>query len=135
MQRSLNGGDTWETIYALGDVFSAVSSGRLYAGGPVEPCGIGDHIFRLAHTDNSGQTWQSVTLGCLYKLEQIAVLPSQPDVIYLSALKSKVYMGMLLKSTDGGQTWNTFTLPFEGAYSALVIDPSDPQRLYSSGQY
>jgi photosystem II stability/assembly factor-like uncharacterized protein len=133
LQRSLNGGDTWETIYSLGDVFAAVSSNRLYAGGPADACGINEHIFHLARSDNGGQTWQSVSLGCLFKLEQIAVLPSQPDVVYLSTLKSRVYTSTLLKSTDGGQTWNTFTLPYEGASAALIIDPADPQRLFSSG--
>ncbi len=120
---------------ALGDVFSAVSSSRLYAGGPVDTCGISDHIFHLARSDNGGQTWQSVSLGCLFQLEQIAVLPSQPDVIYLSVFQSGAPAGTLLKSINGGQTWSTITLPLEGAYSALLIDPTTPQKLFASGVY
>jgi photosystem II stability/assembly factor-like uncharacterized protein len=133
MQRSLDGGDTWETIYPLGDVFAAVSSNLLYAGGPVESCGIKDHIFHLDRSQDGGKTWQSASLGCLDQLEQIAVLPSQPDVVYVSAFVSGSSESTILKSTDSGQTWETYALPLQSAYFTLIIDPADPQRLFSAG--
>ena len=133
--RSLDGGDTWENFYSRGDVFTAVSSNILYAGGRTDAsCGIYyERYFSLDRSDDGGQTWQSSALGCLGLLGQIAVLPSAPNFVYLSVLENDTSDKTLLKSTDGGQTWAAFALPFDGATSALMIDPDNPQKLYASG--
>jgi len=136
LQRSLDGGDTWKNIYFQGEVFTAVSSDILYSGGGTGSCGTGsEKYYNLARSDDGGGNWYSSPLGCLYQLEQVAVLPSEPNIIYLSVYKPGASEGTMLKSNDGGLTWNAYTLPFEGAKAALLIDPVDSHRLYASGIY
>ena len=132
LQRSIDGGITWETLSIFGDVFAAVSSELLYAGGGTDSCGYGN-ISSLARSEDGGQSWQSYSLGCLIEVQQIAVLPAQPDVVYLSVLYYSAHTGTVLKSTDGGETWNTLVLPVGGADFQLLIDPGNPQKLFASG--
>ena len=134
LQRSLDGGITWEILSQPGDVFAAVSSNLLYAGGKTDSCGFGK-VSILARSENGGQSWQSYSLGCLVEVQQIAVLPSQPEVVYLSVLYYSAHTGTVLKSTDGGETWNTLVLPVGGADFQLLIDPDNSQILYASGVY
>ena len=136
LQRSLDGGDSWTKIYPQSEIFTAVSSEILYTGSGVGSCGVDyEKNYFLARSDDGGETWLSSPLGCLDEIEQIAVLPSERDMIYLSVLKPGAPGGTLLKSIDGGLTWVTFTLPFDGAVSALLIDPNNSQILYASGVY
>ena len=136
LQRSLDGGDSWTKIYPQSEIFTAVSSEILYTGSGVGSCGVDyEKNYFLARSDDGGETWLSSPLGCLDEIEQIAVLPSERDMIYLSVLKPGAPGGNLLKSIDGGLTWVTFTLPFDGAVSALLIDPNNSQILYASGVY
>ena len=76
---------------------------------------------------------KTLHLGCLVEVQQIAVLPSQPDVVYLSVLYYSAHTGTVLKSTDSGETWTTLVLPVGGADFQLLIDPENPQRLFASG--
>ena len=132
LQRSIDGGITWETLSIPGDVFTAVSSKLLFAGGGTNSCGYGK-VSSLARSEDGGQNWQSHSLGCLVEVQQIAVLPSQPEVVYLSVLYYSAHTGTVLKSTDSGDTWTTLILPAGGADFQLLIDPEDPQRLFASG--
>lgn len=137
-QRSLDGGDTWSNFYSVGEVFAALPSNILYVGGGAGTCGNGyDKNYTLDRSNDGGLTWHSSPLGCLSGLGKIAVLPSSPDVVYLSVDQQGAGDGALLKSTDGGQTWKTFIMPMNGAAVALslVIDPTDPQRLSASGYF
>ena len=135
LQRSVDGGETWETLSAPGYVFTAVSSELLYAAGGTDYCGPG--IFaNLARSEDGGQTWVTFPLGYLMDVEQIAVLPSQPDVVYLSVLHYAAPSSTLLKSMDGGQTWASFPMPDTlPAVFQLLIDPDNPQRLFASIPY
>ena len=132
LQRSTDGGVTWEILSIPGDVFTAVSSDLLYAGGRTDSCGYGK-VSILARSEDGGQSWENFNLGCLVEVQQIAVLPSQPDVVYLSVLYYSAHTGTVLKSTDSGETWTTLVLPVGGADFQLLIDPENPQRLFASG--
>ena len=102
LQRSVDGGETWETLSAPGYVFTAVSSELLYAAGGTDYCGPG-MFANLARSEDGGQTWVTFPLGCLMDVEQIAVLPSQPDVVYLSVLHYAAPSSTLLKSMMVGK--------------------------------
>jgi photosystem II stability/assembly factor-like uncharacterized protein len=135
LQRSVDRGETWETLAAPGYVFTAASSELLYAAGGTDYCGPG-RVSSLARSEDGGQTWQTFPLGCLMEVEQIAVLPAQPDVVYLSVLHYAAPSSTLLKSMDGGQTWASFPMPDDlPAVFQLLVDPDNPQRLFASIPY
>ena len=61
-------------------------------GAGADSCGYGN-ISSLARSEDGGQSWQSYSLGCLIKVQQIAVLPAEPDVVYLSVLYYSAHTG------------------------------------------
>jgi len=64
---------------------------------------------------------------------QMAIDPTDPNIIYLSPGKSPIFG--LHKSTDGGKTWINYQQGYEGLgdIMGILIDPVNPQRLWVYG--
>ncbi len=131
--RSVDGGETWTPFEFGAEVFAAASSQRLYAGSGAGSCnGSPAKNYSFSRSDDGGQTWQSTLIGCLYQIQNIAVLSSQPDLVYLLVYKAGTGAKRLLKSPDAGLTWNEIVLMFETVGGDLLIDPQNPERMYIS---
>jgi len=102
--------------------------------------GKGSGLFK---TTDGGKTWQKITSenglppGLLGRLE-VAVAPSNPDVVYLVVEAEKQADKGLYKSTDAGKTWkrisgdfNMNVRPFY--FSRLVVDPTDEKKIFKCG--
>ncbi len=93
----------------------------------------GDGVFR---SSNAGKTWQRVGLEETHTISAIVVDPSNPDVVYVSAMghvfKPNTERGVF-KSTDGGKTWHKilYVNAKTGAID-LVMDPRNPEVLYAA---
>ncbi|MBE0712533.1 MAG: hypothetical protein IH583_09120, partial [Candidatus Aminicenantes bacterium] len=83
---------------------------------------------RLFRTLDGGETWQQVTCGLPDTLgvSQVGFAPSNPNVLYLSAVG---WNRGLYKSTDGGGCWvklNNLNL------NAVAVHPTDPNIVYQA---
>jgi hypothetical protein len=88
----------------------------------------GSQIFR---TTNDGGTWTDVTiLGFGSSIADLQVDPFNSQVVY--AVRSRVGLGKVFRSTDGGANWSNITGDLPDAVArSLVIDPrSTPETLY-----
>jgi photosystem II stability/assembly factor-like uncharacterized protein/predicted secreted protein len=129
--RSLDAGSTWEKI---GDFTSdgallvmrvLADDSTVYAS-TFEPCLQGGRLYK---STNSGLDWTDIT-GTLPKgILDVAVDPTNSDVIYVTTNINGAH-----KSTDGGTTWNELEhFPDVGAYD-IEVDPGDPTILYTSAR-
>jgi hypothetical protein len=104
--RSLDNGDTWESIGLEDEVINALavdpSDGRvIYAGATgrqQEPQG-GYLVYR---SRDAGETWDQLSLYSCCSIEAMKVDPNAPNIIFASA------GNLLYKSSDGGDTWALF---------------------------
>ncbi len=102
--------------------------------------GKGSGLFK---TTDGGRNWKKITsaeglpAGLLGRLE-VAVAPSNPNVVYLVVEAVKQADKGLYKSTDAGATWkrisgdfNVNVRPFY--FSRLVVDPTDENKIFKCG--
>ena len=129
--KSIDAGSTWEKI---GDFTSdgallvmrvLADDSTVYAS-TFEPCLQGGKLYK---STNSGLDWTDIT-GTLPKgILDVAVDPTNSDVIYVTTNINGAH-----KSTDGGTTWNVLeNFPDVGAYD-IEVDPDDPTILYTSAR-
>jgi photosystem II stability/assembly factor-like uncharacterized protein len=128
--RSTDGGVTW----ALAGDFSAdrafLVNRVLAAGGAVyaSTFGPGIHGGRLYRSVNGGINWVNITNGLPRSVLDIAVNPSNTEVIYVTTHIYGAY-----KSVNGGADWVQMDdFPDIGGYD-IEVDPVDPQTIFAAG--
>ncbi len=94
--------------------------------------GYGDGLYKSV---DGGRSWKKVGLENSEHIGQIAVDPTNSDVVYVAAqgpLWAKGGDRGLYKTEDGGKTWNRVLDidPWTGV-SEVVIDPRDHEVLYA----
>lgn len=92
---------------------------------------------RVYASDDDVQTWAQLGGLLPEKLTPLTLdaAPSDPDVIYVSALtQGNTIRGTVLSSIDGGATWDGILIPGSDAVEVAPfiagIDPNDPGRIY-----
>lgn len=131
--RSVDGGATWrpaEEGPSDPRILSLASGrGRVYAGtfGKTRPGG----VYR---SGDGGATWEPGLRGLsALAVQEIAVDPSDPDVLYASAGPVGLF-----KSTDRGGSWSLLDLGLppdvDVDINSLVIDPARPSTLYAASR-
>ena len=100
--------------------------------------GWGDGIYK---STDAGRSFTNMGLGDTNHVAEIAVHPSDPDIVWAAAVGHLWgYSGSrgLYKTTDGGATWQKLTngLPDDGktGCTEIIIDPRDPNTLFA-GMY
>jgi len=93
----------------------------------------------------SGHLWKTVNHGIsfevlfenedVYSIGDIAVAPSDPDVLYLGSgeannSRSTYWGNGVYKSTDGGESWTHVGLPESHHIGRIVVHPNDPDIAY-----
>lgn len=145
--KSVNGGTTWTTIF---DQYGAASIGavkifqknkNLIWVGTGESwarnsAAWGDGVYK---STDGGATFTNVGLKDTYNIERIVTHPTNPDIVYVSAVGNiwaSVGSRGLFKTIDGGKTWTKLTegVPTDRTTGAagLVMDPVNPEILYAS---
>ncbi|MCA6362061.1 MAG: T9SS type A sorting domain-containing protein [Bacteroidetes bacterium] len=142
--KTSNGGQTWLPVFdnnpslSIGCiVFEPGSSSTIYVGTGDPNVGgypfIGTGIYK---TTDGGQTWTNLGLGNTYIISDIAIDPSNTNIIYAAAMGLPFVRDNnrgLYKSTDGGQTWTqSLFVSNQTGVTDLVLDPSNPQILYAA---
>lgn len=124
--RSVDGGESWDTLYSVSDVLS--SGLRLF----IHPTNhkILYMIYgSLYRSTNAGQTWQTI-FSSFGPLVRLGINRKNPDIMYVT--KSIPY-GAVFKTTDGGLDWNDASngLPSEEYFQAgpIEINPEFPDTI------
>jgi photosystem II stability/assembly factor-like uncharacterized protein len=122
----------WEKIAPVGEVFAVVTADLLYAAGR---SGVGqgacqDSQYVFMKSTNGGADWTSTELGCAGELDQMAVIASQPEVVYLTG--TSFHDRVDQKTVNGGDAWIPLSTQFYGATNSFIIDPEEPDRLVAS---
>ena len=93
----------------------------------------------------SGHLWKSENHGltyevlfeneAVYSIGDIAVAPSDPDVLYLGSgeannSRSSYWGDGVYKSTDAGQSWTNIGLSESHHIGRIVVHPTDPNTVY-----
>ena len=85
---------------------------------------------------DAGKTWKHVGLGDTQAISRIRVDPSNPDIVYVSALGhpygSNAERGVF-RSRDGGKTWQKILYKDDHAGAVdLVLDPHNSRVIYAA---
>ncbi len=77
----------------------------------------------LYKSTNSGNTWNAISTFGGGNMNEIALAPSNSNVIYVS------FGTQLFTTTNGGTSWNSITEPWTGFINYISVDPNNPQRV------
>ncbi|MFN8712996.1 MAG: T9SS type A sorting domain-containing protein [Bacteroidota bacterium] len=142
--KTTNGGGSWNPVFdnnsslSIGCiVFEPGSSSTIYVGTGDPNVGgypfIGTGIYK---TTDAGLTWTNIGLGNTYIISDIAIDPSNTNIIYASAMGLPFVRDNnrgLYKSTDGGQTWTqSLFVSNQTGICDMVLDPVNPQVVYAA---
>jgi len=93
----------------------------------------GDGVYK---STDAGKTWKHVGLAETQAISRIRVHPTNPDIVYVSALGhpyGKNAERGVFRSKDGGQTWEKVLYRSDHAGAVdLCLDPHNPQVLYAA---
>jgi hypothetical protein len=95
------------------------------------------HVYSVAgqnlfHSEDGGETWQSLTLDQGFTSWEIFVQPGSSGALFVQGWSIGAdgkYSVRILQSMDSGQTWSTF-LDGDLAYFSLEFDRNDPSIVY-----
>ncbi|MDQ6809506.1 MAG: hypothetical protein M3Z64_08815, partial [Verrucomicrobiota bacterium] len=85
----------------------------------------------IARSDDVGKTWQLMPLVVPVVLRELAIDPSNPDVVYAGSISNSFRSWGVLKSIDRGVTWVVVTR--NDRWIPLVVDRADPHTIYGYG--
>ena len=129
--KSTDAGLTWEKVADFSRdgallVMRVLADGDTVYAATFHPSLRGGKLYK---SSDSGSTWGNIT-GTLPKgILDVAVDPSNPDIVYVTTNINGAYT-----STDGGMTWTQLlNFPDVGAYD-IEVDPVDPAILYTSAR-
>jgi photosystem II stability/assembly factor-like uncharacterized protein len=121
IDRSLDGGDTWQNLGVSGNYLAIDASDPrwVYAAGE-------DHLYR---SSDGGNTWSDLQPGGFINgTRGIVVAPSNGSVVY--RIGANGGRPRPERSDDRGATWTAATLP-GGVYpSSLAVDPLDENSIW-----
>ncbi len=138
LARSTDGGSTWNWVFTLNDV-----NGIAVRSDDYEHMFIGVYGRGLYESTDGGSTWSrinSLPTSGIGRVE-LAISPSNPDILYVSF--TDVFGGLegLYKTTDGGLTWIRLTntpdyLYPQGDYDhAITVHPTHPDTVFAGGVF
>ncbi|WP_353480587.1 BACON domain-containing carbohydrate-binding protein [Haliscomenobacter sp.] len=130
--RSINGGSGWSAI-APNIGFEGAGWVTPFALAPSAPATIYIGYENLYKSSNNGTSWTKMTNGQTggYIINNIAIAPSNANVVYFSSDQYLNSGGNLYKTTDGGSTTTTLTKPNSSGYiNGIAIDNTNPNNVW-----
>ena len=144
--KTINNGLTWKPIFenqavlGIGDIALAPSNSDIIYVGTGEslkkPRNFtmpGNGVYR---SDDAGETWKHLGLDDSWHIGEIAVHPTNPDIVYVAVLghfwSTNTNRGVY-RSLNGGQSWeHVLYVDYHTGANDIVISPSNPEVLYAS---
>ncbi|MEN8247882.1 MAG: hypothetical protein ABFS32_03050 [Bacteroidota bacterium] len=144
--KSTNGGITWEAIF---DHYGAGSIGAVAMFEPnpdIIWVGTGEATNRnssawgdgIYKSEDGGKTFVNMGLETTHQIAEIAVHPTNPDIVYVAAVGHLWgFSGErgLFKTVDGGKTWKKLTngLPEDRktGCTEIIMHPTNPDILFA----
>ncbi len=144
--KTVNHGTSWQPVFenqssfGIGDVELAPSNPSVIY------LGTGENLKKprnftipgtgMYRSDDAGQTWQHIGLEDSWSIAEIAIHPTDPNIVLVAVLGhlwSKNRQRGLFRTVNGGKTWE-HVLYLDDATGAndIVIAPSDPLVMYAS---
>ena len=121
--KSTDGADTWTKVLDI------TTRANVLAVAPSNSSIVylGAGFSMIFKSTDGGDTWNSVSTGLdnAFVFRQIAVHPTNPDIVYGAA------DGGLFKTTNGGTSWALLNTP-ETVIESVVLDPSNPATVYAT---
>lgn len=105
VMRSTDGGSTWtKVLTSFSTDIEIASNGNMFAA---------DKVGKVYKSTDNGQNWADVTPKAGGKRVELAVSPSNPDILYAVADGGTggADVAWFVKSTNGGSTWKDITIP------------------------
>lgn len=128
--KSTDAGLTWEEIADFSSDGAFLVNRVLADGSKVYASAFGPtlHGGKLYKSIDAGISWTDITGDLPRSILDVAIHPSNPDIVYLTTHIYGAYT-----STDGGTTWTQLqNFPDIGAYD-IEVDPLDPTIVYACG--
>ena len=142
--KTINAGTTFiplwerEPIASLGDLAIAPSNPNIVWAGTGEDDSRNSVApgYGIYKSTDGGVTWRSMGLEKTQHIGRIVVHPTNPDIVYVSALGalwgSNPERG-LYKTTDGGRTWKLSKFISDKAgFIDIAMDPRNPNVLFAA---
>jgi photosystem II stability/assembly factor-like uncharacterized protein len=144
--KTINNGLTWKPIFenqpalGIGDIALAPSDPNILYVGTGESLKKarnftmpGTGIYR---SDDAGETWRHLGLNDSWHIGEIAVHPTNPDIVMVAVLghfwSDNPNRGVY-RTDDGGQSWQQVLYVDEQTGATdIVIAPSDPNVMYAA---
>ena len=103
--RSTNGGSSFSQLFSgrFSDI-EVASNGDIYASEGIFTTGV------VRKSTNDGVSWSTVTPASGGERIELAVAPSNPNVVYAVA-SNNTDIAWFRRSTNGGSSWSTVTIP------------------------
>jgi len=141
--KSLNGGQTWESLFdeervlGIGSVAVFQPSPDIVwvgtgEGNPRNSAGVGAGIYKSM---DGGRSWTLLGLEQSERIHRIVLHPTDPDVAYAGVMGPAWSGGEergVFRTTDGGATWDrVLFMNRRTGISDLIMDPSNPNKLFA----
>jgi photosystem II stability/assembly factor-like uncharacterized protein len=94
------------------------------------------HVNGVSKSVDGGQNWQSLPTGLTHpNLWELAIDPSNHNVLYVGGLSGWLDEYGVFKTSDGGANWTQVVVGMEDQFSvgAITIDPANPNTVYAGG--
>ncbi|TDH27995.1 glycosyl hydrolase [Segetibacter sp. 3557_3] len=95
--------------------------------------GYGDGIYK---SEDAGKSWKNMGLTKSEHIGQIAIDPTNTDVVYVAAYGPLWNSGGergIYKTTDGGKSWKAvLTVSEHTGFNEVLIDPRNPKTIYAA---
>ncbi|MDN4165664.1 PKD domain-containing protein [Cytophagales bacterium LB-30] len=143
IMRSTDGGSSWTNVQASarGADIEVASNGTIYAAQGIFQAG------SIRKSTDNGQTWTIITpSGSGGQRIELAVAPSDPNIVYAVASTNNGNVAWFKKTEDGGSSWTDLTIPMmidgsgsdfargQGWYDLiLAVYPDDPTDVLVGG--
>ena len=134
IHKSIDGGDTWQTIHESGVVdkevialgVDPVTPTNVYAVSQIYESTIGNYQVEIWKSTDGGVNWANIFYDSYWEVRALAIDPQTPTILYAGAWDG------VRKSVDGGVTWGAVNTGLASeSVMCLAIDAQTPTTVYA----